>query len=164
MNEKKKNATPGFILITILAAGYASFDAKAENEKVTVKEIKSNMVRDYFAKNRKITEGNRLDYLIPETFKRAYLTENGYNLEVFEKVKIFRNEFFNEYALNLKLEVPEQFKALKIITGEQQERIIEEEEAEKLYKEQSDPLYFEKSKNSFQHEFNKRMQQKKIKQ
>lgn len=164
MKKKKKKATPGFLIITLLAAVFVPFDANAQNEKVTIKEIKSNMVRDYFAGNQKITEGKRLDYLIPETFKRAYLTENGYNLEVFEKVKIFKNEFFNEYALDLKPEVPTQFKAVKIISGEQQERIIEEEEADKLYKKQSDPLYFEKSNKSFQQEFNRRMQQKRIKQ
>ncbi|GLU56490.1 hypothetical protein Dfri01_59510 [Dyadobacter frigoris] len=147
----------------LLAAAIIPFGVHAQTEKLTEKEIESNIVRNYFADNRNEVESGRLEYIIPDTYKKAYPAEFGYSLDVFEKVRTLRSYFLNEYTPDPAPEVPEQFLSQKIISGEEQERIIEDEAAEKLYKEQSDPLYFEKSNEMFQQEFNRRMQNKNLK-
>ena len=158
MKETRKRAS-----IFLLLAVTIPFGAHAQQEKLTEKEIQSNIVRNYFAENRQEVESGRLDYVIPESYKNSYLASLGYNLDVFEKVKTLRSYFLQEYMPDPAPEVPEQFQYQKIISGAEQERMIEEESAEKLYKEQSDPMYFEKSRESFKEEFNKRMQDRNLK-
>lgn len=151
------------VWVFLLFAASIPFAAHAQEEKLTEKEIESNVVRNYFADNRKEVESNRLDYVIPESYKKSYPASLGYDLEVFAKVKILRSYFLLEYMPDPAPEVPEQFQYQKIISGAEQERMIEEESAAKLYKEQSDPMYFEKSRKSFKEEFNRRMQERNLK-
>ncbi|TDE09814.1 hypothetical protein [Dyadobacter psychrotolerans] len=158
MKETRKRVS-----IFLLLAATIPFAAHAQQEKLTEKEIESNIVRNYFADNRQEVESGRLDYLIPESYKKSYPASLGYNLDIFEKVKTLRRYFLQEYIPDPSPEVPEQFQYQKTISGAEQERTIEEESAEKLYKEQSDPLYFEKSRESFKEEFNKRMQERNFK-
>ena len=158
MKETRKRVS-----IFLLLAATIPFAAHAQQEKLTEREIESNIVRNYFADNRQEVESGRLDYVIPESYKKFYLSGIGYNLDVFEKVKALRSYFLQEYIPDPAPEVPEQFQYQKIISGVEQERMIAEESAKKLYKEQSDPMYFEKSRESFKEESNKRMQESNLK-
>ena len=151
------------VRIFLLFATLIPLAAHAQQEKLTDTEIESNIVRNFFADNRQEVESNRLNYVIPESYKKSYSASLGYNLDVFEKVKTLRNYFLIEYMPDPAPEIPEQFQYQKVISGAEQERIIEEESAEKLYKEQSDPMYFQKSRESFKEEFNKRMQDRNFK-
>lgn len=151
------------VWVFLLLSASIPFAAHAQEEKLTGKEIESNVVRNYFADNRQEVESNRLEYVIPESYKKAYPLIWGFDLEIFAKISLLRSYFHLEYMPDPAPEVPEQFQYQKIISGAEQERMIEEESAAKLYMEQSDPMYFEKSRKSFKEDFNKRMQERNIK-
>lgn len=53
--------------------------------------------------------------------------------------------------------IPIQFKEVREITVEEQQLILIEKENETIYKQQSDPHYFEKMEERFRLEFNQRM-------
>lgn len=56
--------------------------------------------------------------------------------------------------------VPSQFSVLKIISAQEQQRAIEVEADEKIYRTQSDPSYYENAKRTFQAEYKRRMNAK----
>ncbi|GHB86161.1 hypothetical protein [Persicitalea jodogahamensis] len=103
-------------------------------------------------------ESQRLEYLIPPTFSYAEIEAFG---------------DFSDEATPDSLEkpiggegavlIPSQFSVLKIISAQEQQRALEEEADEKLYRSQSDPAYYENAKRAFQAEYKRRMGAKGLK-
>ena len=102
-------------------------------------------------------ENQRLAYVIPPTFRYAF----GHKIWPYadippqDGVKRDHNE---ESTI-----IPSQFSVPKIISVQEQQRGIEEEANEKLYRTQSDPSYYENAKRAFQTEYKRRMSAKDLK-
>ncbi len=97
-------------------------------------------------------ESQRLEYLIPPTF--AY--PDGDTLGDRSKETISES-LKKATGPEGSLLIPGQFSVSKIISAQEQQRAIEQEADEKLYRRQSDPAYYEKAKREFQAEYKRRM-------
>lgn len=103
-------------------------------------------------------ERKRLEYLIPATFshaaRKAFVDlSNETTPDSLEK----------PIGGGRGLLIPCQFSVSKIISSQEQQRAIEEEADEKLYRSQSDPAYYENAKRAFQEEYKRRMGAKGLK-
>ena len=97
-------------------------------------------------------ENRRLEYLIPPTFSYA----DGDALRSHSKMAI-RESLEKTDTDEVGVLVPSQFSVSKIISAQEQQRAMEEEADEKLYRTQSDPAYYENTKRAFQAEYKRRM-------
>jgi len=102
-------------------------------------------------------ENQRLAYEIPSTFSYAY----GKGIWPYSGVS--PQDSVERYHTEGNAIVPSQFSTPKIISAQEQQRAIEEEANEKLYRTQSDPSYYENAKRAFQVEYKRRMSAKGLK-
>lgn len=102
-------------------------------------------------------ENKRLAYEIPSTFRYAY------GKEIWPYSDVSPQDSTEKRLAEAKIIIPSQFSVPKIISAQEQQRAIEEEANEKLYRTQSDPSYYENAKRSFQAEYKRRMSAKELK-
>lgn len=107
--------------------------------------------------NTNCMEGQRLGYLIPSTFRYTYGEEIWPYSDVSPQDSLERRHE-EERAI-----IPSQFSVPKIISAQEQQRAVEEEANERLYRTQSDPSYYENAKRTFQAEYKRRMSAKGLK-
>lgn len=103
-------------------------------------------------------EIQRLGYIIPPTFRYAY----GKEIWLYSEVSS-RDSMEMRLGSEGPTIIPNQFSEPKVISAEEQQRVMEEEANEKLYRNQSDPAYYENAKRAFQAEYKRRMSTKGLK-
>lgn len=102
-------------------------------------------------------ENQRLAYVIPPTFRYAY----GQKIWPYSDISLQEN--VKRDHTDESTNIPSQFSVPKIISIQEQQRAIEEEANEKLYRTQADPSYYENAKRVFQAEYKRRMSAKDLK-
>jgi hypothetical protein len=103
-------------------------------------------------------ESQRLEYLIPSAFE--YADEGAFRDRSNET---FSDSLEKPIGAKIGWLIPSQFSVTKIISAQEQQRAIEEEADEKLYRSQSDPAYYENVKRAFQTEYKRRIGAKGLK-
>lgn len=103
-------------------------------------------------------ESQRLEYLIPTAF--GYADEAAFRVSTNETSS---DSLEKPIGATIGWLIPSQFSVTKIISAQEQQRAIEEEADEKLYRSQSDPAYYENVKRAFQTEYKRRMGAKGLK-
>lgn len=102
-------------------------------------------------------ENQRLSYEIPSTFHYAY------GKEIWPYSDVSQQDSLGMRHTEGSAIIPSQFSIPKIISAQEQQRAIEEEANEKLYRTQSDPSYYENAKRAFQAEYKRRRSVKGLK-
>ncbi|MPR37408.1 hypothetical protein GBK04_29800 [Cytophagaceae bacterium SJW1-29] len=102
-------------------------------------------------------ENQRLAFEIPSAFRNAY----GQRIWLYSDVPL--QDSVNRNHTEGNTIVPSQFSVPKIISVQEQQRAIEEEANENLYRTQSDPSYYENAKRAFQTEYKRRLSAKDLK-
>lgn len=97
------------------------------------------------------------DLLVPASFRDAYSKQN-----IIKHKELFHPNLLDTLpgAQQIEVLVPSQFLINKIISVQEQQRKLDEEASESIYKDQSDPAYFEKKKQAFKEEYLRRMKAK----
>ncbi|WP_373515000.1 hypothetical protein [Persicitalea sp.] len=146
--DKKVSVLIPLMLFATVGCQYRGF---------TGKRPKNDEVLQYMSVLGTIDDANRLEtkrleYLIPPTFSHA----DGDALGNHSKMAI-RESLEKTDTAEVGVLVPSQFSVSKIISAQEQQRAMEEEADEKLYRTQSDPAYYENTKRAFQAEYKRRM-------
>lgn len=93
------------------------------------------------------TTAARSSGLIPTTFQASFAGGDSISLE----------ESFPPTASLEEVLVPLQFRNEKFISIRDQQRLLEEQTSESLYRAQSDPAYFERQRKAFREEYQRRV-------